>query len=691
MKPTSCLMQSSPRSVSFPRSVPVFPFSAILGQERMKLALILNAVEPRVGGVLIRGEKGTAKSTAVRALAALLPHGAVRAGCAFHCDSRRPEEWCPSCRARPSVVEERRRAPVVTLPLNATEDRVLGGIDFSATLRRGSRVFQPGLLARAHGGILYVDEVNLLDDHLVDVILDAAVSGENVIEREGTAFRHAARFSLVGTMNPEEGALRPQLLDRFGLCVEVESERDVSLRVELVERRGEFDLDPAAFTRRFEQDEARTAQRLARAREVLPGLRVRDTVRAYIGELTKSHNVAGHRADLVIERAACAHAAWNGRRSADMEDVLAVAEMALCHRRREALPPPPPPPPRPPEDEREEPPEPPQESEPPPDEPQRESQEPREGEEPSELHGGESRDGDDSRDGEAKKHADAEGRDQRFEVGETFAVRKLVPPDDRLLRRGSGRRSRTRTSQKQGRYVRSRMGGSGDDLALDATLRAAAPYQKKRRRDGGAAIVIQPGDWRHKVREKRVGCFILFVVDASGSMGARGRMGASKGAVMSLLLDAYQKRDRVALVAFRRREAEVLLPPTSSIELAARLLSEMPVGGRTPLSAGLSKAYEMLRTRLRHDPNLRPLVVVITDGKSNVALGQGSPRDEALRMAVRLGEDPRVHWIVVDTEEPGIVRFELARRLSTALGAQYFRIDGLRATDLVNVVKGHTA
>ena len=683
MKKDSCIQEVTPGCA------PVFPFSAILGQEPMKLALLLNAIEPRVGGVLIRGEKGTAKSTAVRALAALLPHRRVHKGCSFNCSPVHHGEWCPSCLARSSSVTEWRRAPLVTLPLNATEDRVLGGIDFSATLRRGSRVFQPGLLARAHGGILYVDEVNLLDDHLVDIILDAAASGENVMEREGTAFRHAARFSLVGTMNPEEGTLRPQLLDRFGLCVEVESERDVSLRVELVERRGDFDGDPQAFIRRFAQDEARLARRLAQAREALPSLRVPGSVRNYIGELTQSHNVAGHRADLVMERAACAHAAWHGRQNPGMEDVLAVAEMVLCHRRREELPPPPspPPPPPPPPDDHEEPRKTSQERDTPPQEPE---QEPRQEEKPPQSHGGETGDGNDSREGEPPDHAGGQGRDQHFDVGETFAVKKLVPPDDRLLRRGSGRRSRTRTSQKQGRYVRSRMGGSGCDLALDATLRAAAPHQKKRRREGGAAIVIESGDWRQKVREKRVGCFILFVVDASGSMGARGRMGASKGAIMSLLLDAYQKRDRVALVAFRRREAEVLLPPTSSIELAARLLSEMTVGGRTPLSAGLSKACEMIRTRLRHDPNLRPLVVVITDGKSNVALGQGSPRDEALRIAARMGEDPRVHWIVVDTEEPGIVRFDLARRLAGALGAEYFRIDGLRATDLVNVVKGHT-
>ncbi len=269
-------------------------------------------------------------------------------------------------------------------------------------------------------------------------------------------------------------------------------------------------------------------------------------------------------------------------------------------------------------------------------------------------------------------------------------MKKLLPPADRLIRRGSGRRSRTRTSQRQGRYVRSRISPECRDLALDATLRAAAPHQPQRRQDSRMAVVVYRQDWREKVREKRVGSFILFLVDASGSMGSRGRMAASKGAVMSLLLDAYQKRDRVAMVAFRRREATVLLPPTSSIETAARLLRELPVGGRTPLSAGLAKCHEMLSVQLRREPNLRPLAVVITDGKSNVALGKDRPTEEAMHLAERLGRDPRVHWIVVDTEDAGVVRFELARHLAAALGGAYFRIGDLRAADLVNVLKGRT-
>jgi len=658
----------------------VYPFSAIVGQDRMKLALILNVIEPRVGGVLIRGEKGTAKSTAVRGLAALLPYQAVHQSCAFACDPRREAEWCPHCRDRAGKMRQYlRRTPVLTLPLNATEDMVLGGLDFSATIRQGSCAFQPGLLGRVHRGILYVDEVNLLDDHLVDVILDAAASGENVVEREGMAFRHPTRFVLVGTMNPEEGALRPQLLDRFGLCVEVTSERDTDLRVELIERRDRFELDLEGFRRQFEQEEEDLADRMLRARALLPSVRSAPHIRKYIGELTRSQNVAGLRADIVIERSANALSAWNGRTRVLIDDVLDVAEMALIHRRRDAMPPPPPPP-APSEENQEQQGQNSEESN-----PQEQPPTPRTSERPPSR----TSNADSPMEGQSMDTPPGqENADHVFEVGATFSIKKLVPPEDRFFRRGSGRRSRTRTHQKQGRYVRSRMNGDGCDLALDATLRAAAPYQARRKSEGSCstALIIRRQDWREKVREKRVGCFILFVVDASGSMGTRGRMAASKGAILSLLLDAYQKRDRVAMIAFRRKEAEVVLPPTSSIELAAKLLADLPVGGRTPLSAGLTEAYRLLHTRLRRDPNLRPLSIVITDGKSNVSLGGSSPTEESLRLAARIGEDRRIHWIVVDTEEPGIVRFELANRVAAALRGEYFRIDGLRASDLVNVV-----
>ncbi len=667
----------------------VYPFSAIIGQERMKRALILNAIEPRVGGVLIRGEKGTAKSTAVRALAELLPEIHIVEGCPYSCHPGWPDPECTFCNglgiSRRAVT---RRVRVVDLPLNATEDRVVGGMDFEAAIRSGKPRFQPGLLALAHRGILYVDEVNLLDDHLVDLILDASASGENVVEREGVSMRHPARFILVGTMNPEEGELRPQFLDRFGLCVTVNGAGEVDDRVRLMERREAFDLDPVAFLEAYRLENAAVAEAIVRARDVLPSVRLDASLRRFISELCLEHNVAGHRADLVIERAATALAAWSGRDTVTVEDIQEAAELALPHRRRDVMPPPPPSEPLPPEqdqdhdhgrpedeerrEENEKPPESPDE---PPNQPESRSSE---------------RMGEDTESSEspAPTRPEQDVREKIFEVGDTFRVKRIERRKDRILRRGSGRRSRTRTSQKQGRYVKSALQRDRGDLALDATLRAAAPHQGKRAGTSRLAVVIREEDLREKVREKRIGTFLLFLVDASGSMGAQNRMTASKGAIMSLLLDAYQKRDRVAMVSFRGREAVTLLPPTCSIDLAGRLLQDLPVGGRTPLSAGLARGYEVVRNHLLKEPSSRPIVVLITDGRSNVALSETAhPMKESLTLAGAMARDDRIQFIVVDTEPNGMIRFGLARKLAESLGGEYCRIEDLRADKLLDVVR----
>ncbi len=687
----------------------VYPFAAIVGQESLKQSLLIAAVNPAGGGVLIRGEKGTAKSTAVRGLADLLPEIAVVRGCPFSCAPNNGFPDCHFCRRTPGREATRRRVRVVDLPLNATEDRVAGGIDFSHAIRRGRRALSPGLLADAHRSVLYVDEVNLLDDHIVDIILDAAASGENRVEREGISLRHPSRFILVGTMNPEEGELRPQLLDRFGLCVEVGGADAPEDRVRLMALRDEFDRDPAAFRERYRAESDRLARRLAGARVLLPRVRVPGHLRKFISELCAENHVAGHRADLAMEQAARALAALEaGGKTGGPEDagtrsgaagievtvdhVRTVAPLVLLHRRREAQPPPPPPPPEP------EPPEP-EETDSPPDAPPEESPPQTEGAgETPEAQNAAPSDPSDGEDAPEESGAPAlpepdprDARERVFEIGATFKVKPLAAAKDRVFRRGSGRRSRTRVSQKQGRYVKSAMTNRHGDIALDATLRAAAPYQKRRGRRNGLAVSLTPDDVRGKIREKRIGNFLLFVVDASGSMGARGRMAASKGAVMSLLLDAYQKRDRVGLISFRRNEAAVNLPPTPSVELAGKLLGDMPVGGRTPLSAGLAKAHEQVQTVLRKDPSARPILILITDGKSNVALGDRRPVDESLRLASAMAREDRVRRIVVDTEEAGLVTFGLAARLAAAMEAQYFKIDDLKAQTLVEIVKGQNA
>ncbi|SFM53575.1 putative cobaltochelatase [Thermodesulforhabdus norvegica] len=674
----------------------LYPFSAIVGQEKLKKALILCAINPAVGGLLIRGEKGTAKSTAVRSLAAILPKIRVLEGCPFSCDPDNPSEWCSGCRQlKPPVPVVLKPIPVVTLPLNATEDRVVGSIDFERAIKTGERRFYPGVLARAHRGILYVDEINLLDDYIADLILDAAASGLNRVEREGISFVHPARFILVGTMNPEEGSIRPQLLDRFGVCVDVSGEKDLNRRVELMTLREEFDNDPESFNRRFEEDNRSLARKILAARELLSKVKTPDPIRKFISDLCLENNVAGHRADIVLEQAARALAAFKGRLNVTIEDVGEVAQMVLIHRRRESAPAPPAPAPR--ENQEHERPD--QKAE------TRHQREPKEavgefddaksGRSPGKA---ESADGKQEQDESPEDHGAENEKvnherimERVFEIGETFRVRKISAPKDRLVRRGSGRRSRTRTAQRRGRYVRSsRLMSDGMDVALDATLRAAAPYQIHRRGQsiGELAVHLTLQDIRHKIREKRMGNFLLFVVDASGSMGAQGRMAATKGAIMSLLLDAYQKRDRVAMVCFRQKEAEVKLPPTSSVELAAKQLRELPVGGRTPLSAGLIKAHEVLRSVFLKDPSARPIVIVVTDGRANVSVGEGKkPLEEALFVARKFAADDRVLPVVVDTEKSGVFRFGLARRLADVMNASYFRIEDLKAEKLLEVIK----
>src|SRR5690606_15369695 len=311
-----------------------YPFSAVVGMDDLKLALLLNAVSPRVGGVLVRGEKGTAKSTIVRALAAQLPAVDVVPACRFACDPAAPDPSCPDGPHDPGGPAARRPAALVELPVGASEDRVAGSLDVERALTEGVKAFEPGLLAAAHRGVLYVDEVNLLHDHLVDLLLDAAALGTCYVEREGVSVRHAARFLLVGTMNPEEGELRPQLLDRFGLTVEVRASRDPGERAEIVRRRLAFEADPAGFAGRWADAEAGLAARVSAARQRLERVRLPDARLEQIAAVCAGFEVDGLRADLVTANAAIAHAAWRGRDEVTSADVRAAARLALPHRRR---------------------------------------------------------------------------------------------------------------------------------------------------------------------------------------------------------------------------------------------------------------------------------------------------------------------------------------------------------------------
>ncbi|MFD7795986.1 putative cobaltochelatase [Streptomyces sp. NPDC059759] len=662
-----------------------FPFTAVVGQDDLRLALLLNAVSPAVGGVLVRGEKGTAKSTAVRALSALLPAVEVVTGCRFSCDPAAPDPACPD---GPHEVEasSTRPARMVELPVGASEDRLVGALDIERALSEGVKAFEPGLLADAHRGILYVDEVNLLHDHLVDLLLDAAAMGASYVEREGVSVRHAARFLLVGTMNPEEGELRPQLLDRFGLTVEVAASREPDQRVEVVRRRLAHDDDPATFVARWADEEAEVRARIVAARALLPSVRLGDGALRQIAATCAAFEVDGMRADIVMARTATALAAWAGRTDVLAEDVRQAALLALPHRRR-----------RNPfdapgldEDKLDETLEefsgsdgdggdggPDDEPDPDPDGPGGGGQPPQEGPDDGSPAGDVPAQGEPSEDGQAPAGRSA-AEQSPVRAAEPFRTKVLSVPG--LGEGAAGRRSRART--EHGRTTGSRRPrGALTKLHLAATVQAAAPHQLARGRSG-RGLVVRRDDLRQATREGREGNLVLFVVDASGSMAARQRMSAVKGAVLSLLLDAYQRRDKVGLVTFRGSAAEVALPPTSSVDAAAVRLESLPTGGRTPLSAGLLRAHEVLRVERLRDSARRPLVVVVTDGR---ATGGPEPVATAGR-AARLFAAEGVASVVVDCES-GPVRLGLAGRLAGELGGTAVTLDALRADSLAGLVR----
>ena len=672
--------------------IPIFPFTAIVGQEPMKRGLILNAINPLIGGVLIRGERGTAKSTAARAMAALLPDIEVVADCPFGCDPQWPEAMCDSCAERYGNREKlpvaSRAIRIIDLPVSATEDRVVGTLDIEKAIKTGEKRFEPGVLATANRGLLYVDEVNLLDDHVVDVLLDSAAMGVNIVEREGISFSHPAQFILVGTMNPEEGELRPQLLDRFGLCVVIGSIAEPGARKEILVRRIEYEKDPVAFYEAWRQEEQVLAERITRARNLLHGVSYAEDDLLAIAQLAAELGVDGHRGDIVILKASVAHAAFEGRSRITQRDILLAAELALPHRlkkrplqqgeaRLEQL---------------------------------REQlrglevgmadqtaslvqQVPATGKK-KDLNSDEQGTEDDlsalqsiprREQGTEESSGSSTARGVPVPVGDPLKAPRLSTPLDRLSRRNSGRRSLTRTNRKRGRYVFSRpMDGRVEDIAFDATLREAAPHQVDRHRPN-VALVIEREDLRRKIRVTRAANLVLFVVDASWSMAAAERMVATKGAILSLLQDAYQRRDRVGLVVFRQNGAELLLPPTSSVKLAGRMLEEISVGGKTPLSSGLHLSYQVFMREMRRNPEVMPLMIVLTDGAGNVSMTGMTPHEEGCKIAELIhGSD--IRSVVINTEHKTFDR-GLAQELAFHLGAECYTLEELGAEELYKTVR----
>jgi magnesium chelatase subunit D len=667
----------------------VLPFTAIIGQDEMKRALLLNAINPRIGGVLIRGEKGTAKSTAVRALSELLPEIDVAGGCPFSCDPSDPLEMCDLCReaaARNGGPESlRRRVRVVDLPLGVTEDRVVGTIDMERAIKEGTKAIEPGILAQVNRGILYIDEINLLDDHVADVLLDAAAMGVNVVEREGISLSHPSRFILIGTMNPEEGEIRPQLLDRFGLQVTVEGIEDTDQRVAVVKAAEAFEADPEGFRAACEADQALLRRQILEAKAGLGAVAISEDLLRMVVDTCIQLGVRTHRAEITIVRAAKTIAALEDRTAVTTGDIREAMELALPHRmRRKPF------------------------EEPRIDRDQLNDAMKNAESKKNEMSEGREPDASKQRtpepEGEGEHRHDAgepppgsgePPQESLFGIGDPIDAQRVdrTGPRDRIPRRKTaGRRVETLSARNAGTYISSRLPTGNGDIALDATIRAAAPFQKTREKNG-RAIAVLDGDIRERVRVGKVSTACVFVVDASGSMGAMKRMESAKGAVLSLLLDSYQNRDRIGLVAFRGVEADLLLPLCSSVDLALKRLEELPTGGKTPLAHGLVRGLEVLLQERRKNGEIIPMLVVISDGRANVSLG-GDVREEIVGIAEEI-RSRGIHTVVIDTEDVkrSKIRMPLGycREIAECTGGRHYPIRDLSAEALSGIARSERA
>lgn len=653
-----------------------YPFSAIVGQEEMKLALILNVIDPLIGGVLVMGHRGTGKSTAVRALADLLPQISVVAGCAFNCNPKDEAAWCDQCQERigsnQKLLTQVKPIPVVDLPLGATEDRVCGTIAIERALREGLKTFEPGLLAHANRGFLYIDEVNLLEDHLVDLLLDVAATGRNKVEREGISIEHPSQFVLIGSGNPEEGELRPQLLDRFGLHAEVKTSPDLEQRIMVVERREAYDRNPEEFRKSFASEQEKLRSQITQGRKTLTRIKLERSLLRWIVELCTELKVEGHRGELTLMRAARALAAFMGRKRVTDEDVRAVAAMSLRHRlRRNAF-----------------------------EETgsnetisdvfdrktshQKESS-PDTSETPASSQGQQS-DGARLKAATSPKHSGA-GSSARMPSAPAEGFRGLgieVDPgqkragEDGNSGRNPGAKKRDNPNHERGRHTRSAISpNNAPRIAVAATLRALAGLIAPESRGGQGFTPVEKSALRFKRFAKKQGTLFIFAIDASGSMATR-RIALAKRVMLDRLRQSYVNRDEVAIVSFRGNSAELVLPPSRSILRARRVVDSLTMGGATPLAAGL-KAIVALLNSPRVDRE-RAVVLLFTDGHANVPLlsTEGLSREhmidsEIRRLAVAI-QRSRARVVVVDTQQ----RFEASDEtmyLAEILKGQFVKLD----------------